>query len=78
MSIHELPIEALVESATNPRKTFGDLSQLVESIKDKGILQPLLVRPLPRVQYEVVCGHRRLRAARLAGLLELPPSSCAS
>ena len=72
ISIAELKIAEIAESPSNPRKTFGDLSELTESIKTKGVLQPVLVRPIPAGQisakvatadYELVFGARRLRAA---------------
>jgi ParB/RepB/Spo0J family partition protein len=68
-----LPVDGLRESPTNPRKTLGDLSELVESVRTKGVLQPVLVRPANGAgAYELVFGHRRLAAARKAGLEEIP------
>jgi ParB/RepB/Spo0J family partition protein len=73
-------LEVLVESPTNPRKTFGNLEQLADSIKRAGLLQPLVVRLWPEQEadaprvYEIVAGHRRYRAAKLAGLQEVPVS----
>ncbi|MCR5485580.1 MAG: ParB/RepB/Spo0J family partition protein [Clostridiales bacterium] len=57
-----------------PRKTFDDdsLSELTESISKYGVLQPLLVRPVAGGTYSLVAGERRWRAARLAGLTEVP------
>lgn len=68
-----VPLSKLRESPTNPRKIFGDagLKELASNIKLLGILQPLLVRETAD-GLEVVCGHRRLRAAKLAGLKEVP------
>lgn len=68
-----LPLSALRESPFNPRKTFDDagLAELAESIQAQGVLQPLVVRPLPEAQadiawrYELVFGHRRLRACAI-------------
>ena len=59
------------------RMDEGSLYELAESIKAQGIMQPVLVRPLdgnssPRTQYEIIAGERRVRAARLAGLAEVP------
>ncbi|MDA8092925.1 MAG: ParB/RepB/Spo0J family partition protein [Betaproteobacteria bacterium] len=48
------------------------LNQLADSIKAQGIMQPILVRPLAQGRYEIIAGERRWRAARLAGLLEVP------
>jgi len=81
--IHEegytvIPLSQLIESPDNPRKTYDDasLAELADSIRELGVLQPLLVRPLNtykgKTRYEVVCGHRRARAARRAELDEVP------
>src|SRR5580704_1426474 len=69
-----VPITALAESATNPRKRFDakSLEELAASFKTQGILAPLLVRELEESKYEVVAGARRLRAAKLAELDKLP------
>jgi ParB family chromosome partitioning protein len=69
-----VPITALAESATNPRKRFDakSLEELAASFKTQGILAPLLVRELEASKYEVVAGARRLRAAKLAELEKLP------
>jgi ParB family transcriptional regulator, chromosome partitioning protein len=55
-----------------PRKQFGDLSDLVASVKEKGILEPILVRSLESGGYEIIAGERRYQAARLAGLTHVP------
>lgn len=70
----ELKTSWLRESSLNPRKTFDEsaLAELAESIRAHGILEPLVVRGAKDSLYEVVCGARRLRAARLAGLQEVP------
>jgi ParB family chromosome partitioning protein len=74
--IRMLPIEFLRPSALQPRRYFGEdeLAALTESIRAKGVMQPLLVRRLPDAdeQYEIVAGERRWRAAQLAGCHELP------
>ena len=69
-----VPITALAESATNPRKRFDakSLEELAASFKTQGILAPLLVRELEESKYEVVAGAHRLRAAKLAELEKLP------
>jgi ParB family chromosome partitioning protein len=69
-----LPIAQLQESPTNPRGRFDErgLNELAESFKSQGILQPLLVRVIGDEQYEVVAGARRLRAAKIAELNEVP------
>ena len=57
-----------------PRKEFDEasLSELVDSIAEHGLLQPILVRPLPDGGYQIVAGERRWRASRMAGLSEIP------
>ena len=62
-----IPLAELVESTTNPRKTFDErqLEELAESIRSKGVLLPLLVRPV-NGHYEIVAGERRYRASKLA------------
>lgn len=57
-----------------PRKDFSDtaLSELADSIREHGVLQPLLVRPLPSGRYQIVAGERRWRASRMVGLSEVP------
>lgn len=74
-----IPVGEIKVSLTNPRKHFDDstLTELSESIKEHGVLQPILVRPIPplntdKVKYELVCGERRFRASKLAGLTEIP------
>jgi ParB family chromosome partitioning protein len=74
--VRTVPIEFLRPSTLQPRRYFGEdeLAALTESIRAKGVLQPLLVRRLPDAddQYEIVAGERRWRAAQLAGCHELP------
>lgn len=69
-----LPIDDIVPNHDQPRKTFTPeaLSELSESIKEHGVLQPLLVRPLLDGSYRLVAGERRYRASRMAGLTEVP------
>lgn len=68
-----IPIEKLKPSSFQPRKDFSQdsISELAESIKQKGILQPLIVRRQGEF-YEIIAGERRFRAAQLAGLSEAP------
>jgi ParB family chromosome partitioning protein len=72
----KIPIEFLRPNPRNPRRNFGEesLDELVASIKEKGIIQPLLARPVPGVAdtYEIIAGERRWRAAQRAGLHEVP------
>ena len=69
-------IESLIPSPFQPRHTFDEesLNNLVDSIKEKGVLQPLLVRrdPNDNARYEIIAGERRFRASQIAGLKELP------
>jgi len=66
-----LPIEKLDPNPDQPRRETGDLSELTASIREKGVLEPLLVRPrLGR--WMIIAGERRWRAAKSAGLTELP------
>lgn len=66
-----LPIEQLENHPDNPRKDVGDVTELANSIKHSGIMQNLTVVPYEG-RYRVVIGHRRLAAAKMAGLSELP------
>ncbi|WP_019586261.1 ParB/RepB/Spo0J family partition protein [Deinococcus apachensis] len=69
-----LPVADLRPGAFQPRVHFSPegLEELARSVREQGILQPLLVRPLGDGRYEIVAGERRWRAARLAGLTEVP------
>lgn len=73
--LRHMPIESLVGSPNNPRKHFGEaeLEDLAKSIADKGLLQPIVVRPrADGVTYEIVAGERRWRAAQRAGVHDVP------
>ena len=71
-----VPIEKVAPNPDQPRRTFtqDQLDELAASIREKGIIQPLIVRPRPQVEgeYEIVAGERRWRAAQIAQLHELP------
>jgi ParB family chromosome partitioning protein len=69
-----LRITEIEPNKGQPRKRFDEaaLSELAASVAQHGVLQPLLVRPLPNGQYQLVAGERRWRAARMAGLQEVP------
>lgn len=69
-----LPIDRIDPNPRQPRGTFepAGLAELAASIKELGVLQPVLVRALPTGRYELVAGERRLRATRTAGLTEIP------
>ncbi len=74
-SLRHVPIEFLKGSPNNPRKTFKeqDLEELAKSIREKGLLQPLVVRAGKEPHtYEIVAGERRWRAAQRAGIHEVP------
>ncbi len=70
----ELRLSQIVPNRGQPRKVFEDeaLTELSESIKEHGLIQPLLVRPLSDGSYQIVAGERRWRASRLAGLEKVP------
>ena len=74
--VRTAPIEFLRPNPRNPRKSFseGDLEDLAASIRERGVIQPILVRAIPKVAdtYEIVAGERRWRSAQRAGLHEVP------
>ncbi len=84
---HETPVGKMVPLSTiepdprQPRSVMGDLDELVSSIREKGVLEPILVRPRPEAEderapagvlYRIISGERRFRAAQEAGLYEVP------
>lgn len=73
--VRSVPITWLQPGAFQPRRNFDDyaIQELTISIKERGVLQPLMVRPLKdKDSFEIICGERRWRAAQAAGLHELP------
>jgi len=72
--LRELPIDLVEPNPNQPRKIFDEaaLAGLAASIEERGLLQPVLVRPVAGGTYELVAGERRWRAARLAGLEKVP------
>jgi len=70
----EIPVDSISANPQQPRSVFDpdQLSELAESIKEVGLLQPIVVRPLPGNAYELVMGERRLRATKEAGLDTIP------
>ena len=72
--LRELPLELISPARRQPREHFDDeaLQALADSVRERGVLQPVLVRPKPGGTYELVAGERRWRAARLAGLEAIP------
>jgi len=74
LNLSEIPVEMIEPNPWQPRKTFDEkaLTELTDSIKEHGILQPLVVVPLPSGKYQLIVGERRLRAAKAAGLEKVP------
>jgi ParB family chromosome partitioning protein len=72
--LREVPVELVAPNPNQPRKRFDQdaLQALADSLREKGVLQPVLVRPVPGGTYELVAGERRWRAAQIAGLTTLP------
>jgi len=72
--LRALPVELIAPNPQQPRRQFeeGPLVALAGSLKDRGVLQPVLVRPVPGGTYELIAGERRWRAAQLAGLETVP------
>ncbi len=72
--LRELPVELVVANPKQPRRRFDEdaLNALAGSLGERGVLQPVLVRPKPDGTYELVAGERRWRAAQIAGLTEIP------
>lgn len=75
-SLQDLPVDLLTPGKYQPRQNFNDqaMESLVASVKEKGVLQPILIRPTQHVTaiYEIVAGERRWQAAKLAGLHNVP------
>ena len=74
--VQEIPIEIIQRNTEQPRKNFSEpeLEELTASIRERGVLQPILLRPLtdPAGNYQIVAGERRWRAAQRAGLRTIP------
>ena len=70
----EIPLDRLQAGAHQPRRRFDDeaLAELSQSIAAQGVIQPIIVRGVGEGRYEIVAGERRWRAARLAGLKDIP------
>jgi ParB family chromosome partitioning protein len=66
-----IPIEDIQANPDQPRQSLGDLSELVASVREKGVLEPILVRSVGG-HYQIIAGERRYRAAVEAGLAEIP------
>ena len=70
----EIPISSIQSFRNHPFKVMDDdrMKELVQSVKDNGILNPVLVRPAAQDGFEMISGHRRMHAAKLAGLTTVP------
>jgi ParB family transcriptional regulator, chromosome partitioning protein len=77
LPLSEVPIEQITLPAQQPRRYFdpAKMAHLVESIREHGILEPLIVRPIAPNQYELIAGERRFRAAQSLNLTAVPISS---
>lgn len=67
-----IAVDQITPNPEQPRVEFGDLAELTASIKEKGVLEPLLVKPKGKGEWMIIAGERRWRAANLAGLTEVP------
>jgi len=67
-----IDIDRIEPNPHQPRKHFGDLSEMVASIKEKGVLEPILVRAIDGGRFEIIAGERRYQASKLAGLRHVP------
>jgi ParB family chromosome partitioning protein len=72
--LRDVPVELIAPNPRQPRRSFDEpaLVALAESVRERGVLQPVLVRPIPGGTYELIAGERRWRAARLAGIEAVP------
>ncbi|HEY8584300.1 MAG TPA: ParB/RepB/Spo0J family partition protein, partial [Capillimicrobium sp.] len=72
--LRELPVDLIVPNAKQPRRRFDQepLQALADSLRERGVLQPVLVRPVAGGTYEIVAGERRWRAAQIAELETIP------
>lgn len=70
----EVSVDRIVPNPHQPRQDFHphELEELTASVRENGVVQPILVRPRGEGRYELVAGERRLRAAKLAGLAQVP------
>ena len=67
-----VPIEEIETNPDQPRRSVGDLEELKKSIESRGVLEPILVRPMDSGRFRIIAGERRFRAALEAGLAEVP------
>lgn len=67
-----LPLEFIEPNAEQPRTQLGNIEELAASVREKGVIEPILVRVIGPNRYQIIAGERRYRAATLAGLDEIP------
>ncbi|HEX8169512.1 MAG TPA: ParB/RepB/Spo0J family partition protein [Thermoanaerobaculia bacterium] len=67
-----LPLQFIEPNAEQPRTQLGNIEELAASVREKGVLEPILVRQLGANRYQIISGERRYRAATMAGLDEIP------
>jgi ParB family chromosome partitioning protein len=67
-----LPLEFIEANAEQPRTQLGNIEELAASVREKGVLEPILVRVIGPNRYQIISGERRFRAASMAGLDEIP------
>jgi ParB family transcriptional regulator, chromosome partitioning protein len=72
--LREIPVDLVTPNPRQPRRDVdeGSLLALAESLRERGVLQPVLLRPVPGGTYELIAGERRWRAAQLAGFETVP------
>jgi ParB family chromosome partitioning protein len=72
--LRQVPLSLIYPNASQPRRHFDDpaLSALADSIRERGVLQPIIIRPIPSGEFEIVAGERRWRAAQQAGHATIP------
>ena len=69
--IRNIPIEKIITNQMQPRRDMGDLTELTDSIRENGIIEPVIVKPKDG-NFEIIAGERRFRAAKEAGMHEIP------
>jgi len=69
--IRNIPVEKIMPNQMQPRRDMGDLKELTNSIKENGIIEPVIVKPKDG-NFEIIAGERRFRAAKEAGMTEIP------
>ncbi|HET7712176.1 MAG TPA: ParB/RepB/Spo0J family partition protein, partial [Thermoanaerobaculia bacterium] len=67
-----IPLSMIEPNAEQPRTSLGNIEELAASVREKGVLEPILVRQIGANRYQIISGERRFRAATLAGLDEIP------